>query len=73
MDWKKCERRKNKIYNFKYREFSGIFTMNPFFGNSIQINMKFTFTAYKYMNACPIIQFDMHILTYIYIYIYLHI
>ena len=41
-----------KAYYFKYREFSGIFTINDQMinsDNSIQINIKFTFTAYEYI------------------------
>ena len=37
-----------QIYCFKYREFLGIFTINDHISdNSIQFNIKFTFTLYK--------------------------
>ena len=38
-------------YNIlKYREFSGIFTINDHISdNSIQINIKFTFTVHEYI------------------------
>ena len=40
---------KGKTYYFKYQRSSGIFTItNHIFDNSIQINIKFTFTAYGY-------------------------
>ena len=50
MDWQKSILQKDKIiYYFKYREFSGIFTINDhIFDNSVQINIKFTFTVYEY-------------------------
>ena len=39
-------------YNIlKYREFSGIFTINDHISdNSVQINIKFTFTVHEYTN-----------------------
>ena len=41
---------KDIIYYFKYREFSGIFTINDHISdNSIQINIRFTFTVYEYI------------------------
>ena len=54
-------------YNiFKYPEFSGIFTINDHISdNSIQINIKFTFTVheyiivYEYIWIYSIIQFDI--------------
>ena len=49
MDWQKSMLQKH-IYYFKYREFSGIFTINDNIShNSIQINIKFTFTVYEYI------------------------
>ena len=52
MDWQKSILQKYKIYYFKYREFYDIFTINnQIFDNSIQINIKFTFTAvYEYIS-----------------------
>ena len=50
MDWQKSIIQKDIIYYFKYREFSGIFTINDHISdNSIQINIKFTFTVYEYI------------------------
>ena len=41
---------KGITYYFEYREFSGIFTINDHISdNSIQINIKFTFTVYEYI------------------------
>ena len=49
MDWQKCILQKDKIYYFKYREFSDIFTINNhIFDKSIQTNIKLTFTIYIY-------------------------
>ena len=77
---------KDITYCFKYREFSGIFTVNYHISdNSVQINIKFTFTVYEYIIAYVVYE---HILLsnfiymvfniynkyiYIYIYIYIHI
>ena len=61
MDWQKSILQKDIIYYFKYREFSGIFAIKyRIFDNSMQINIKFTFTVYEYM------------LYIMYIYIYIH-
>ena len=52
MDWHNSIVLKDITYYFKYREFSGIFTINDHVSaNSIQINIKFTFTvtAYEYI------------------------
>ena len=55
---------KDIIYYFKYRELSGIFTINYHISdNSIQINTKFAFTVYEYILLSKLI--------YIYIYIYI--
>ena len=52
MDWQKSMLQKNIIYYFKYQEFSGIFTINDHISdNSIQINIKFTFTVYEHIIA----------------------
>ena len=59
---------KDIIYYFKYRELSGIFTINYHISdNSIQINTKFVFTVYEYILLSKLIYI------YIYIYIYMHI
>ena len=52
----------------KYREFSGIFTINDHISdNVIQINIKFTFTVYEY-----IIKHEYILLSnFLYIYIYI--
>ena len=60
MDWKKIIMQKDIIYYFKYREFSGIFTINDHISdNSIQINIKFTLslveTAYPVVNMVQVI------------------
>ena len=49
MDSQKSMLHKDITYYFKYREFSGIFTVNDHISdNSIQINIKFTFTVCEY-------------------------
>ena len=65
---------KDIIYYFKYREFSGIFTINDHISdNSVQINIKFTFTAYEY-NEYILLSYLIFIYTYQeYIYITLFI
>ena len=48
MDWQK--KLLQKAHYFKYRTFSGIFTINDHISNnSIQINIKFIFTVYEYI------------------------
>ena len=65
MDLRKIVLQKD-IHYFKYREFSGIFTINDHISdNSVQINIKFTFTVYEYILLSNLI--------YIYIYTYYHI
>ena len=55
MDWQKSLLQKDKIYNFKCREFYGIFLINnQIIDNSIQINIKFTFVVYEYRSYYPI-------------------
>ena len=50
MDWQESILQKDKIYYFKYREFYDIFTINNhIFYQSIQINIKLTFTVYEYI------------------------
>ena len=64
MDWRKIVLQKD-IHYFKYREFSGIFTINDHISdNSIQINIKFTFTVHEY-----VIVYEYILLSTIYIYI----
>ena len=74
MDWQKSIIQKDIIYYFKYREFSGIFTINDHISdNSVQINIKFTFTAYEY-NEYILLSYLIFIYTYQeYIYITLFI
>ena len=49
MDWHKSILLKDITRYFKYREFSGIFTIDDHIsGNSIQINIKFAFTVTTY-------------------------
>ena len=46
MGWKKSILPKDRKYYFNYRELWGIFTKNDHISdNSIQINIKYTFTA----------------------------
>ena len=73
MDWRKIVLQKD-IHYFKYREFSGIFTINDHISdNSVQINIKFTFTAYEY-NEYILLSYLIFIYTYQeYIYITLFI
>ena len=69
MDWQKSLLQKDKMYYFKYREFSGIFTINDHTSdNSAQINIKFTF-MYINISYYPILYI---FIIYIYIYIYKH-
>ena len=66
------------MYYFKYRELQSIFTINDHISdNSIQVNIKFTFTVYEYIllsNLTYIIyKYNIYIYIYImflYIYIY---
>ena len=74
MGWLKSILQKDVIYYFKYREFSGIFTINDHISdNSIQIKIKFTFTVYEYIIVYEYILLSnfMHMI-YIYIYIYIN-
>ena len=60
---------KDIIYYFKYRELSGIFTINYHISdNSIQINTKFAFTVYEYILLSKLIYIYIYAY-YIYIYI----
>ena len=62
MDWQKSILQKDITYYFKYREFSGIFTIHDHISeNSIQLNIKYA----MYVNISL-----SHIYIYIYIYIY---
>ena len=70
---------KDIIYYFKYRELSGVFTINYHISdNSIQINTKFAFTVYEYILLSKLIYIYiyMHIIYiytfYIYVYIYIY-
>ena len=87
MDWQSILQ-KDIIYYFKYRGFSGIFTINDHISDqSIQLNIKFTITVYEYIvvyeyillsNLIYIIYYLIHfdivyIYMYIYVYIYIHI
>ena len=62
---------KDIAYYFKYREFSGIFTVNDHISdNSIQINIKLTFTVCEYVIVHEyILLFNFICNIYIYIYI----
>ena len=79
---------KDITYCFKYREFSGIFTVNYHISdNSVQINIKFTFTVYEYIIAYVVYEhillsnfiymvfniYNKYIYVYTYIYIYIYI
>ena len=62
------------IYYFKYREFSGIFTIiDHISDNSIQINIRFTSTVYEYIIVYEYILLSnfMYILYLLYIFIYI--
>ena len=49
MDWQKSILKKDIIYCLKYQKFYVIFSINNHISNnSIQINIKFTFTMYEY-------------------------
>ena len=57
------------IYYFKYREFSGIFTINDHISdNSIQINIRFTFTVYEYIISYKYILLS----NFIYVWVWVH-
>ena len=75
MDWQKSTSQKDIIYYSKYREFSGIFTINDHISdNSVQINIKFIFTVYEYIIVYEYILLSKFIYIYIYIiYIYIFI
>ena len=75
MDWQKIILQKDKIDYFKYRRFKEIFAINNhILGNSIQINVKFTFMAYEYMYRFICIYINIYIYIYIYIcYIYIYL
>ena len=63
---------KDIIYYFKYRELSGVFTINYHISdNSIQINTKFAFTVYEYILLSKFIYIYIYIYIYAY-YIYIH-
>ena len=52
MDWQKSTLQKDIIYNSKYREFSGIFTINDHISdNSVQINIKFILSLVETANT----------------------
>ena len=70
MDSQKSMLHKDITYYFKYREFSGIFTVNDHISdNSIQINIKFTFTVCEYVIAHEyMLLFNFICNIYIYIY-----
>ena len=62
-------------YYFKYREFSGIFTINDHISdNSIQINIRFTSTVYEYIIVYEYILLSnfMYILYLLYIFIHIY-
>ena len=62
------------IHYFKYREFSGIFTIiDHISDNSIQINIRFTSTVYEYIIVYEYILLSnfMYILYLLYIFIYI--
>ena len=70
MDWQKSILQKDITYYSKYREFSGIFTINDHISdNSVQINIKFIFTVYEYIIVYEHILLSNFIYIYIYIYI----
>ena len=65
---------KDIIYYFKYWGFSGIFTINDHISdNSIQINIRFTFTAHEYIIVYKyILLSNFRSILYIIYYIYIH-
>ena len=75
MDWQKSTLQKDKTYYSKYREFSGIFTINDHISdNSVQINIKFIFTVYEYIIVYEYILLSNFIYIYnIYIYIFIYL
>ena len=75
MDWQKKLLQKDRTHYFKYREFSGIFTINDHISDtSIQINIKFIFTVYEYIIIYQYILLSnvIYINIYIYIYVYMY-
>ena len=74
MDWIESILQRDIIDYFKYQEFSSIFTIKDHISdNSIQINIKFTFTVYEYTTLYEYILLFNYIYIYIYIYIYKYI
>ena len=70
MDWLESILQKDIINYFKYQEFSSIFIIKDHISdNSIQINIKFTFTVYEFITLYEYIL----LFNYIYIYIYINI
>ena len=52
MDWQKSTLQKDITYYSKYREFSGIFTINDHISdNSVQINIKFILSLVETANT----------------------
>ena len=74
MDWQKSILKKDIIYCLKYQKFYVIFSINNHISNnSIQINIKFTFTMYEYTIVHEVYEYILLsnlINIYIYIYIY---
>ena len=72
MDWIESILQRDIIDYFKYQEFSSIFTIKDHISdNSIQINIKFTFTVYEYTTLYEYILLFNYIYIYIYKYIYI--
>ena len=77
MDWQKSILKKDIIYCLKYQKFYVIFSINNHISNnSIQINIKFTFTMYEYTIVHEVYEYILlsnliNIYIYIYIYIYM--
>ena len=68
MDWIESILQRDIIDYFKYQEFSSISKIKDHISdNSIQINIKFTFTVYEYTTLYE------YILLFNYIYIYMNI